>query len=213
MNDLILQRPATSASGKPALFLLFHGVGANTLSMQGVGSVLGQWYPEAWIVSVQAPFPSDLGAGWQWFSVRGVTPDNRALRTETAMPAFLQAIARWQEVSGVDPAQTTLLGFSQGAIMALASSQQQPSAASCVVALAGRFPQPPSFAASSTRFHLLHGEADGVVPTSASVEAYAELQALGAKVTLDLLPGLGHGVDDAMLLRLRGRLAAKHREP
>jgi phospholipase/carboxylesterase len=47
-----------------------------------------------------------------------------------------------------------------------------------------------------------------VVPAQSSVDAQVQLQALGAAVTLDLLPGLGHGVDAAMLQRLQARLAA-----
>lgn len=202
MSDLIIQQP----SGASALFLLFHGVGASAASLQGLGQQVARWHPEAWVVSVQAPHPSEFAGGWQWFSVHGVTPDNRAARVAAAMPAFEQAVARWQEAAGLAPAQTTLLGFSQGAIMSLAASQLAQSPAGRVVALAGRFPQPPVRAAEGTQFHLLHGQVDTVVPTQASVDAHEQLQALGARVTLDLLPGLGHGVDAAMLQRLHERL-------
>jgi phospholipase/carboxylesterase len=47
-----------------------------------------------------------------------------------------------------------------------------------------------------------------VVPTSESVHAHAQLQALGAKVTLDLIPGLGHGIDAHMMACLHERLSA-----
>jgi phospholipase/carboxylesterase len=204
MNDLIIQRP-THAN---ALCLLFHGVGASAASLQGLGQQLAQWQPKAIVVSVQAPHPADFSGGWQWFSVQGVTPDNRAARAAAAMPAFLQAVSGWQQETGLTPAQTTLIGFSQGAIMSLAASQQAIAPAGRVVALAGRFPQPPQHAATGTQFHLLHGQADAVVPAQSSVDAQVQLQALGAAVTLDLLPGLGHGVDAAMLQRLQARLAA-----
>ena len=44
--------------------------------------------------------------------------------------------------TGVGPAKTTLLGFSQGAIMALESTQQPVPLAGRVVAIAGRFSAP-----------------------------------------------------------------------
>jgi len=47
-----------------------------------------------------------------------------------------------------------------------------------------------------------------VVPTSESVAAHAQLQALGADVTLDLIPGLAHGIDAQMMACLHERLAS-----
>ncbi|MDE1948090.1 MAG: esterase [Burkholderiales bacterium] len=210
MNDLILQQPRPEAGTARQLFLLFHGVGSNAEDLRGLGNALAARHPEAWVVSVQSPEPSDLGQGWQWFSVRGVTTDNRAYRIATAMPGFIQTVARWQQRSGVGAQGTTLLGFSQGAIMALESTQEPLPVAGRVVALAGLFAAPPHRAHPGTRIHLLHGQVDGVVPALASVEAQAQLAALQADVTLDLLAGLGHGIDERMAARLWDRLAAAH---
>jgi phospholipase/carboxylesterase len=206
MNDLLIQKPQAANGPGTALFLLFHGVGAQARDLQAVGERLADWQPDAWVVSVQAPHPSDLGGGWQWFSVRGVTPHNRPERVAEAMPDFIQAVKGWQAQAQVGAAQTTLLGFSQGAIMSLAATQLDTAIAGRVVAMAGRFPAPPRQAPAGTRLHLLHGQADQVVPTSESVHAHAQLQALGAKVTLDLIPGLGHGIDAHMMACLHARL-------
>ena len=87
-NDIVVQQPANPAQ----LMLLFHGVGATPQSMQGVGNYLAKGFPNALIVSVAAAAPSDMGAGFQWFSVQGVTEDNRAGRVADAMPAFIAAV-------------------------------------------------------------------------------------------------------------------------
>jgi len=208
MNDLLIQGPQAANGTGTQLFLLFHGVGAQARDLQAVGERLADVHPDAWVVSVQAPHPSDLGAGWQWFSVRGVTPLNRAERVAAAMPRFVQAVQGWQAQAQVDAAHTTLLGFSQGAIMSLAATQLDAPIAGRVVALAGRFPAPPQQSPVGTRIHLLHGQADQVVPTSESVAAHAQLQALGADVTLDLIPGLAHGIDAQMMACLHERLAS-----
>lgn len=208
MNDLIIQRPDASSGPATQLFLLFHGVGSNAEDLRGLATTLAGRHPEAWVVNVRSPDASDMGQGWQWFSVRGVTSDNRAYRVATAMPGFLQAVTAWQQHCGVPASGTTLLGFSQGAIMALESTQVSPTVARRVVAMAGRFAAPPQrVAAGGVRVHLLHGQADNVVPTQASVEAQAQLQALHADVTLDIFPGLGHGIDARMAARLWELLA------
>ena len=111
------------------------------------------------------------------------------------MPRFVQAVRQWQQDCAIGPERTTLIGFSQGAIMALESTQLDSPPAARVIALSGRFAQPPRIAHASLRTHLVHGDADAVMPVRGAVDALAQLQALGAVATLDRLPALGHGID------------------
>ena len=132
----ILQRPAQAAQ----LILLFHGVGANAQSMVAVGQAYARTFPQAMVVAVDAPQACEHApGGWQWFSVTGVTEENRPQRVAAALPAFEYAVRHWQEQSGVDAAGTALVGFSQGAIMALASAVRPQPVASRVIAIGGRF--------------------------------------------------------------------------
>ena len=203
VHDLIVQRPQ-----KPdELFLLFHGVGSSARDLAVLGEALAPHLPRAAVVSVQAP--DAWGPGWQWFSVQGVTEANRPERVAAAMPAFIDAVKHWQGGFGVDAAATTLIGFSQGAIMSLESTQIERPPAARVIALSGRFASQPRVAHGSVRIHLLHGDADAVMPIRAAVDAFAKLQELGASSTLDRFAGLGHGIDarvvDAIVRRLGQR--------
>lgn len=206
VHDLILRRPASPNQ----LVLLFHGVGSSARDLAPLGEALAPHLPGAAMVSLQAP--EAVGPGWQWFSVQGVTEANRPARVAAAMPGFLQAIGQWQAACDLGPGQTTLIGFSQGAIMALESTQLEHPPAAAVVALSGRFAQPPRCAHASLRTHLMHGDADAVMPVQLAVDALAQLQALGAAATLDRFAGLGHGIDrrvvDAIVRRLGGALPA-----
>ena len=122
------------------------------------------------------------------------------------MPRFQEAVRAWQRESGVAPQDTVLIGFSQGAIMALESTQLDRPPATRVVALSGRFAQSPRIAHPRVRTHLMHGDADAVMPVQGAVEALAQLQVLRAVATLDRFPGLGHGIDgrvvDAIVRRM-----------
>jgi phospholipase/carboxylesterase len=199
MQDVIIQSAPADQTTAPALVLLFHGVGANAQSLVPLGEHVATMHPGSWVVSVRAPLPSDLGPGWQWFSVRGVTSENRASRVSQALPAFANAVAQWQRRSGAKVGSTTLLGFSQGAIMALAATQLVAPIAGRVVALSGRLPSPPTRVHAGQSIHLVHGQNDAVVPAAESVQAHQQLRALrttaSARLTLDLIPGQGHGVD------------------
>lgn len=200
---IVIQAPA---SGARRLLLLFHGVGAQPRDLVPLGRALAARHPDAFVASVPGAHRSDLGTGFQWFSVRGVTEENRPARVAEAAPAFEAAVREWQQRTGLDAAQTTLIGFSQGAIMALESIGRPPPLASRVVAIAGRFAAAPHVPAAGTRLHFVHGAADPVIPFGHSASAAERLAAAGADVSVDLLPGVGHEIDaqvaEAVLRRL-----------
>ena len=188
---LILQQPSSKAA---QLILLFHGVGSNAQSLTGLGQAYAQAFPQAMVVAVDAHHASELAPGGrQWFSVTGVTEENRPARVDAALPAFEFAVRHWQERSGVDTAGTALVGFSQGAIMALASALRPEPVAARVIAIAGRFarlPEAPLHEGST--LHLLHGKADAVMPYSHAIDGAMRLKALGTDFTADVLPFIGH---------------------
>lgn len=196
-SDIVLHRPSGPAR---QLVLLFHGVGASPEGFAALGPTLAR--EDRWVVAVRSPFTSDLGSGWQWFSVQGVTEVNRVDRVADAMPLFVQAVQRWQAHTGLGAAQTALAGFSQGAIMALEAMQSGEPPAARVVALSGRFAGLPRHAAPGVVWRFIHGGQDPVIDAAHSAQAAGQLQSLGADAQAEVLPGLGHGIDARALARL-----------
>jgi phospholipase/carboxylesterase len=179
-----------------------------------------QEFPQALVVALEGLAPLDGSPGSsapgtprQWFSVAGVTEDNRAERIAAALPALLQRVQAVQEASGVGPAATALWGFSQGAIMAMALVQAHDGLAGRVLAFAGRYAQLPSAAPQNTMLHLLHGAADPVIPARYAREAFQRLGELGGDATLDVADGVGHAIDGPLLqrafFRLRNHIPAR----
>jgi phospholipase/carboxylesterase len=206
-ESILVQAPQGAAA---QMFLLFHGVGSTASSMVPLARQLAAAFPDAAIVSVAGPFESDLGSGRQWFSVRGITEDNRSGRIAEVMPLFAQTVHDWQARLGVAPEATTLIGFSQGAIMSLESTLTGLVLAGRVVSLSGRFAHLPTQAPQPGTLHFIHGETDGVIPFTHALKAAERLAALGAKPTVDVLPFTGHEISgttvDAMVKRLRNSL-------
>src|SRR5574337_1339282 len=205
-DDLLIQRPAAAPASR--LVLLFHGVGSSAEDLRPIGQALAARLPQAFVVSVRAPDRCDCGRGWQWFPVQGVTEVNRPARVAAAMPRFVQTVSEWQGASGLGADATALIGFSQGAIMTLESTQHGEPLARQVIAIAGRFAQPPRIAPHRVALHLLHGEQDPVMPVALAAQAASQWQSLGGRVTLDRFPGLGHGIDERVLRRLLESLEA-----
>lgn len=201
---LIVQSPAD----RPArmLIALHHGMGSSAHAMLPLGHALAQAFADAAIVSVSAPFESDLGRGRQWFSARDVTDDNRLARIEQVMPLFAQTVTSLQAHFGVAPADTVLAGFSQGGILSLESARAGLALGAGVVAIGARFAHLPQSLPAPARIHLMHGDDDTVIPVSHGLAAAARLGQLGAPATLDRFAGTGHEISAAMVQRIVQRL-------
>lgn len=178
------------------LFLLFHGVGGNGAQMQPLAEALRAQYPQAAVLSVDAPDAFDGipggGSGYQWFSVRGVDEVNRVERVAAALPRFIAWVRGFGAQYGLGWERVALGGFSQGGIMALEAVQAEPQLAGRVMAFGARHASLPQQAPQDVSVHLLHGKADAVMPYQYAVESAQTLVQLGGDVTADVLPGVGH---------------------
>lgn len=178
--------------------IFLHGVGSSGAAMRPLAEALGV----AGVAHVPDGLqPFDMGPGRQWFSVRGITEENRPARIGAALPGF-QALIR----SFGDPQQTVLIGFSQGAIMALhAVAAGLPARA--VFALSGRLAGPVPARTDWPAITLFHGDADPVIPAALARATNVWLREAGAAPDLRIFDGLGHSVDDRVLSALRPALA------
>lgn len=197
-HSLVLQQPPRPHR----LLLLYHGVGSSAQDLASLGTLLGHQDRGCMVVSVNAPFSTDFGQGWQWFSVGSVTEENRIRRVAEAMPLFVQSVHYWQKLARVSAADTWLLGFSQGSIMALESLRESSPVAGHILAIAGRLARPLDAATSDTCVSLFHGESDGVIPVQYSNDACRQLRALGLTASVQTFSKLGHGINQEMLQAL-----------
>lgn len=204
-ESIVVARP----QGHPGqLMLLFHGLGATPNDMLPLGQRLAEAYPHACIVSVRAPDPGDFGFGFQWFSARELDDARRSSRVATALPAFADTVREWRSRTDCGAEETALIGFSQGATMALECARTEPELAARVASIGGRFATLPDEADERTTWYLLHGKDDPVVHYRQTVTAAERLVALGGDVVADVLPFVGHEINDALASLLIERLSS-----
>lgn len=197
MTDLVFQQGDTAPR---QLIVMLHGVGSSARDMAPLGQALAEGLAEVRVVVADGFDPFDLGGnGRQWFSVRGVTPENRAGRVASAMPRLLDRIEACLQPQGLDPASVGLFGFSQGAIMALAAAAGG-YAVGRVVSAAGRLAAPVLPATpQSPRLLLVHGAADTIIPVQEGRDAARSLADAGFDVAFAEETGHGHGVSGDQL--------------
>lgn len=201
-KNILIQQPENPTQ----LILLFHGVGDSAAGIAPVGSHFALSFPQAWVVSIDGLFASSMGSGRQWFSLQGITEENRQERIDQVMPQFIAIVRQWQQQSGLNAQQTTLVGFSQGTIMSLEGVKAQNQLAGQIIAFSGRFATLPQQPLPGVVVHLIHGEQDGVISVEQAKAAASSLTALGNKVTLDLDANMGHGINQFMLNQAITRL-------
>ena len=191
------------ASGGKArkLVVLLHGLGADGYDLIDLAPGWGQAVPEAAFVAPHAPEPCDIAPyGRQWFSVGDRTPARMRAGAEVAaghLHAFLDAEAARLRIGLGDIA---IMGFSQGAMMALFTGLRRAPPPAVLLAYAGRLLGAETLAAdlrARPPVLLVHGEEDEIVPAAASREAESALTAAGVNVEAVFRPGLGHGLDEA----------------
>ena len=199
------------------LLVLLHGIGADGNDLIGLAPYYQTVLPNARVVAPNAPFPFDMAPfGYMWFSISDSGPTTRLNGVRTAAPyldAFLDGeLARL----GLSEADLVLLGFSQGAMMALHVGLRRAHAPLAIIAHSGVLVADQRFAAEirvKPPVLLTHGADDEVISPGCLPAAEAALKAVQVPVEAHVIPGLGHGIDDVTLrldLRfLKARLAGR----
>jgi phospholipase/carboxylesterase len=191
-QDIIFHQGPETDGGQ--LMLLFHGYGGSPRDFLPLVKRLRQAFPQAWIIGVAGPQPAASGTGRQWYDAQHLNDDQRIERVRQAMPEFVRRVHTWQQHTGVARDGIALVGFSQGGIMALESTQHGHELAGRIITIGSRFAGIPTIAPAATTLHLFHGKTDTVVPYSHTIQAAEQLLGLGADLTADVIPGIGHQI-------------------
>ncbi|QDY43375.1 alpha/beta hydrolase [Candidatus Pantoea soli] len=180
-----------------ALAILLHGVGSDGADLAVLGQHWAEVLPDVAFAAPDAPFPFEHAMGFQWFSLTGITPENRPARVRAARDAFDQTLQALMAQHGMAGAweKVILVGFSQGSIMALDALAAGRYPLAGVVAFSGRLafdgaltPRPYASAL------LIHGKADDVIPFSESESAEQRLRAAGVNVAAYYEAATGHTI-------------------
>ena len=187
-----------AAGGKPtSLVVLFHGYGADGDNLLSLGKTWGSLLPNTLFIAPHGPALCEGNpSGKQWFSLRDFDHTRMLKEVKAITPALNRYLDELLKLYELPPQKLALVGFSQGAMLALHLALNRPQCGA-VVAYSGTFLDDPlDLKVSRPPILLIHGTEDDVLPASFSQEAEARLKILGVPVTLSLLPHLGHSIDE-----------------
>lgn len=182
---------------KKSLLILLHGYSSSGEDLQALGEFWSQMFPTMRFVAPDAPFACETGFGYQWFSLQGISTENAAQRLDKGRSAFNRLLQQILVTEQLDPQQDNIIiiGFSQGTMMALDCLVTGTVPLAGVIGFSGRLLSTPPFNfARSCPLLLVHGEADAVVPVSASIDATTILREAGLAVALITEPEVEHTI-------------------
>lgn len=192
-------------SGGPAaqLVVLCHGVGADGNDLIDLGAFWADALPDALFVAPHAPQPyEDAPFGRQWFSLADRSPAALEAGLRASVPALDRFIDAELERLGLPAEAYALMGFSQGAMMALFTGLRRNPPPRAILAYSGALLAPDRLSSEmrgKPPVLLVHGEEDEVVPARLGQMAEVALRASGVPLETLYRTGLGHALDDAGL--------------
>lgn len=195
----------TPKSGRPkqAVFML-HGVGSNGRDLIALAPYLAQYLSDAVFISPDAPFPCDMVPpgypdSYQWFSLQNRDPQVMLEGVKKVFPLVEEFIEAQAERHKVPFSKIALLGFSQGTMTSLHVAPRLQGKIAAVIGFSGALlwdEQEDESTLHKMPVHLIHGQADDVVPVAAWRYAKTTLAQHGFEVSGHTTPGLTHSIDE-----------------
>ena len=190
----------------PGRLVLLHGWGANGQDLLPLGTHLMEGLGD--VVALEAPEPHPhVTGGRQWYPLTREAQEQGWPGVGSALAFIDRQLVRLEQEHPWP--QTALLGFSQGAAMALEAAVHRPLAG--VVACSG-YPHAGSLGGVQAPVLLIHGRSDPVVPLQAGLRLQALLEAQGCDVALQTFAG-GHAVPSEALAPMRRFLEGRFTPP
>ncbi|MBS0271474.1 MAG: prepilin peptidase [Proteobacteria bacterium] len=185
-----------SGSQPKSIVVLIHGYGADGDDLLALGKSWASLLPDTLFIAPHGPSVCEMNSsGNQWFGLKDWDSARILKEIQTLTPSFNRYLDALLKTYNLSPDRLALVGFSQGAMLALHIAIHRPQCAG-VVAYSGAFlNDPKELKVGRPPILLIHGTEDQVLQASFSQMAAEHLKALHIPVTLSLLPELEHGID------------------
>ncbi len=194
----------TALDQAPAVVLMIHGRGASAEDILGLASEFGR---------ADLAYLAPQAAGGTWYPQRFIAPLAANEPWLSSALARIETLRKYAEDAGIPAERTILLGFSQGACLALEYAARNARRYGGVVGLSGGLigpdDTPRDYAGSlaGTPVFLGCSDIDFHIPKERVLESADVLRRLGANVDARLYPGMGHTINDDELTAVKDILA------
>lgn len=181
------------------LVVFLHGYGADGNDLIDLGAQWADLMPDAAFVSPHAPEPCGMSpSGRQWWALTMRDPTERWRGCQIAGPDLDHFLEQELARHNLGPDRLALVGFSQGAMMALHVGLRRPVLPAAIVAYSGHLVGPEHLkgeARGKPPILLVHGDRDEIIPVDALFQSMEGLAKAEIPCQWHLSFGIGHGID------------------
>jgi phospholipase/carboxylesterase len=197
-------RLAPASGNKPVgLVVLLHGYGSNGADLISLAAMIQPSLPDLAFVAPNAPAQlPQMANAHQWWPIESFSAGERAAGALAAAPGVDAFLTRELLESGLADNRLLLVGFSQGAMLALHVGLRRAKPLAAIVGISGMLVAPEQLSAdirSRPPVLLVHGTEDQVVPFRSLELSAKALDAAGVPTQAHISPGIGHSVDQGGL--------------
>lgn len=197
----ILKYGLKGADHPKRMVIFLHGYGADGADLLSLSDPLGPHLPDTVFYAPDAPEQCAASAfGRQWFAIPrfdGSTVAQSAAGLTAASDDLNAFIDQRLAAEDLTPKDLIILGFSQGAMMALHVAPRRDQPIAGVISISGKLINPISLAGEAKvkpEILLIHGDRDDVVNFGEMHLAGQALQAAGFQTYAHVMKGSGHGI-------------------
>ncbi|MGL9732523.1 MAG: alpha/beta hydrolase [Wolbachia sp.] len=184
---------------KKNLIICLHGWGSSGDNFIHLAKVMSRSLSDSCFIAPNAPFERETGDGYQWFRLDDRSEEALYNGLKSAALIVNHFIDMKLKEFNLNDAQLSLIGFSQGAMLAIHIALTRSQSCASVVAYSGRFL---SFSKvtpeikSKPNMCIIHGDADDVVPFSSLDLSVKALKENGINVNGYPIHALGHIINE-----------------
>jgi predicted esterase len=185
--------------------IFVHGRGASPQDILGLAGELG---------TSDVAYLAPRAAGSTWYPLSFLSAIER---NEPGITSALGVIARLVDSTGLSADRVVVLGFSQGACLALEFAARHPARYAAVIGLSGGLIGPPGTprnypgTLAGTPVFLGCSDIDPHIPLERVRESAAVFRQMGAAVDERIYPRMGHTINDDELAAVRALIRAPNR--
>ncbi len=199
----IHRKPPVSGKNPNSMVIFLHGYGADGADLFGLSVPYSNKMPNTQFISPDAPNDCAMSlSGKEWFPIEKIP-----FGAKDAVKDFLIFLENESKSFSIPFEEIVLIGFSQGAMLALQTLLISPKKIGAVIAYSGGlklenitiskdFIDNNIHKYFDTPIMLIHGEVDEVVPFESLNITGELLNQIGFNVEKVSRPNLGHGIDE-----------------
>ena len=179
------------------LVVILHGYGASGDNLISLGEEWQADLPTLDFVAPNGIYPWEGGllGGYQWFSLVDWNQKRIEQDMDRIRPQLIHFLDQELARRNLTYQDLVLVGFSQGAILALDVGLHGKGAPAGIVAYSGGYISTKNIKHADVPVLLIHGADDAVLASESSLDAHTTFQTTGVNSQLHILEDLEHSID------------------